>query len=130
MHVVDASDPEAYTKMEVVYDTLRSLNVEGRPVITLFNKCDVAGLNHGYKDLRAYKAINFSARTGLGVDEFNKAIEDILAERKVEIKRTFPFTEAGKIQLIRKTGKLLIEDYREDGIYVEAYVPRETAGRL
>ena len=32
-------------------------------------------------------------------------IEDILAERKVEIKRTFPFTEAGKIQLIRKTGR-------------------------
>ena len=90
----------------------------------------MAGLSHGYKDIRAYKSINISARTGLGIDEFNKAIEDILAERKVEIKRTFPFTEAGKIQLIRKTGKLLIEDYREDGIYVEAYVPRETAGRL
>ncbi|MBO4825314.1 MAG: GTPase HflX [Lachnospiraceae bacterium] len=130
VHVVDASDPEAYAKMDVVYDTLHSLDVEGRPVITLFNKCDVAGLNHGYKDIRAYKSINISARTGLGIDEFNKAIEDILAERKVEIKRTFPFTEAGKIQLIRKTGKLLIEDYREDGIYVEAYVPRETAGRL
>jgi len=130
VHVVDAYDPEAYSKMDVVYDTLHSLDVEGRPVITLFNKCDVAGLNHGYKDIRAYKSINISARTGLGIDEFNKAIEDILAERKVEIKRTFPFTEAGKIQLIRKTGKLLIEDYREDGIYVEAYVPRETAGRL
>lgn len=130
VHVVDASDPEAYAKMDVVYDTLHSLDVEGRPVITLFNKCDVAGLNHGYKDIRAYKSTNISARTGLGIDEFNKAIEDILAERKVEIKRTFPFTEAGKIQLIRKTGKLLIEDYREDGIYVEAYVPRETAGRL
>lgn len=130
VHVVDASDPEAYAKMDVVYDTLHSLDVEGRPVITLFNKCDVAGINHGYKDIRAYKSINISARTGLGIDEFNKAIEDILAERKVEIKRTFPFTEAGKIQLIRKTGKLLIEDYREDGIYVEAYVPRETAGRL
>lgn len=130
VHVVDASDPEAYAKMDVVYDTLHSLDVEGRPVITLFNKCDVVGINHGYKDIRAYKSINISARTGLGIDEFNKAIEDILAERKVEIKRTFPFTEAGKIQLIRKTGKLLIEDYREDGIYVEAYVPRETAGRL
>ena len=130
VHVVDASDPEAYAKMDVVYDTLHSLDVEGRPVITLFNKCDVAGINHGYKDIRAYKSINISAKTGLGIDEFNKAIEDILAERKVEIKRTFPFTEAGKIQIIRKTGKLIVEDYREDGIYVEAFVPTETAGRL
>ena len=130
VHVVDASNSEAYAKMDVVYDTLRSLNVEGRPVITLFNKCDIAGLNHGFKDLRAHKTINFSAKTGLGVDEFNKAIEEILNERKVEIKRTFPFNEAGKIQLIRKTGRLLIEDYRDDGIYVEAFVPRETAGRL
>lgn len=130
VHVVDASDPEAYEKMNVVYDTLHSLQVEGRPVITLFNKCDVAGSDHGLKDLRARRAINISARTTQGIEEFNKAIEEILSDRKVEIKRTFPFTEAGKIQLIRKTGKLLMEDYREDGIYVEAYVPEETAGRL
>ena len=37
VHVVDASDPEAYEKMNVVYDTLHSLKVEVRPVITLFN---------------------------------------------------------------------------------------------
>ena len=38
IHVVDASDPESDTHMQVVYDTLRGLGVTGKPVLTLFNK--------------------------------------------------------------------------------------------
>ena len=41
IHVVDASNPQMDTQMYVVYDTLRQLGVEGKPVITLFNKQDL-----------------------------------------------------------------------------------------
>ena len=34
IHVVDASDPESDTHMQVVYDTLRGLGVTGKPVLT------------------------------------------------------------------------------------------------
>jgi len=34
-----------------------------------------------------------------------------------------PYSEAGKIQQIRQYGKLEIEEYREDGIFVKASVP-------
>ena len=36
IHVVDASNPKMEEQMQVVYDTLRELGADGKPVITLF----------------------------------------------------------------------------------------------
>ena len=49
----------------------------------------------------------------------------ILRNRKIYLEKVFSYQEAGRIQTIRKYGQLLKEEYREDGIYVEAYVPTE-----
>jgi len=46
------------------------------------------------------------------------------------IERVFPYSEAGKIQLIRQFGQLESEEYTEDGIKVLAYVPKEIEGKL
>ncbi len=127
VHVVDASN-EAYEKhIEVVYDTLKNLGIEGKPVITLFNKCDKVSDITGCKDLRATRSICISAATGKGLDEFCKALTDILRNEKVYINRLIPFSEAGKVNAIRTRGELLKEEYTEDGILVEAYVPKELA---
>ena len=40
------------------------------------------------------------------------------------------YKEAGKIQLIRKYGELQEEEYREDGIFVRAFVPAELYGQV
>ena len=44
--------------------------------------------------------------------------------------RDSPYSEAGKIQLIRQFGQLESEEYTEDGIKVLAYVPKEIEGKL
>ena len=49
----------------------------------------------------------------------------ILRNCKIYLEKVFSYQEAGRIQTIRKYGQLLKEEYREDGIYVEAYVPTE-----
>ena len=38
---------------------------------------------------------------------------------------SYPYTQAGKLQSIRKYGQLLSEEYTEEGIKVTAYVPAE-----
>ena len=40
-------------------------------------------------------------------------------------RQVFSYAEAGRIQRIRKNGRLLSEEYKEDGIHVTAYVPVE-----
>ena len=74
--------------------------------------------------------VNISARTGQGLDTLQSVIEQILRERKIEISRTYSYADAGKIQLIRKYGELLEEEYREDGIFVHAFVPKELYGKI
>ncbi|MBR3036301.1 MAG: GTPase HflX [Lachnospiraceae bacterium] len=127
-HVVDASNDNFGTQMDVVYETLANLGVGGKPVVTLFNKCDLLGEEVRFlRDPRAEKCIFTSMVTGDGLDLFLAEIERLLLDGKRYIERVFGFQEAGQIQLIRKYGQLLEEKYTEEGIFVRAYVPKESA---
>lgn len=130
IHVVDASNRCMDTQMHVVYETLRQLGVEGKPVITLFNKQDLLEEPVRQRDFQADYSIPVSAKTGQGMDELKQAILEILRRDQIYIERLFDFSEAGKIQLIRSRGQLLCEEYGADGIAVKAYVPRDVYGKL
>lgn len=123
LHVVDVSNPQMDEQMYVVYETLRALAADDKPVITAFNKQDVASYEYEPRDFRADRTVGISARTGEGVEALLEAIEEVLRGQKVEIERVYSYGEAGKIQLIRRYGELMREEYREDGIYIKAYVP-------
>lgn len=130
IHVVDASNPQMDEQMYVVYDTLRELGVEDRPVITLFNKQDRLEELVNQRDFRADYSIPTSAKTGQGLDELKKALLEIIRREQIYIERLYDFAEAGKIQLIRSRGQLLSEEYVPEGIAVKAYVPQDIYGRV
>ena len=125
VHVVDSSSPQMDTQMHVVYSTLADLGAGDKPVITLFNKRDKCECDELPKDFKAERVIYGSAKTGEGLDELKRAIEEILRAQKIYIETVYPYDMAGKIQLIRKFGQLLSEEYTESGIAVKAYVPSE-----
>lgn len=122
LHVVDASNPQKDKHMHIVYDTLDQLGVKDKKIITLFNKMDRVTTQEAWKDFKADQSICMQAKNRIGFEELLDGIESILRERKVLIERLFSYDEAGKIQEIRKNGELLSEEYREDGIFVRAYV--------
>lgn len=130
IHVVDASNPQMDEQMYVVYDTLRQLGVENRPVVTLFNKQDRLEQPGRQRDFQADYSIPTSAKTGQGMEELKKALLEILRRDQIYIERLYDFSEAGKIQLIRSRGQLISEEYVPEGIKVKAYVPKDIYGRL
>ena len=130
IHVVDASNPQMDTQMYVVYDTLRQLGVEGKSIITLFNKQDKLESPQMFRDLHADYTFAVSAKTGQGLDELKGALLDIIRQDQIYVERLYDFSEAGKIQLIRKHGQLLEEEYVAEGIAVKAYVPKSIYGRI
>lgn len=130
LHVVDVSNPQMDEQMYTVYETLQNLDVKDKVVITAFNKQDRLTEVPIIRDFKADHIVNISARTGQGLDTLQSVIEQILRERKIEISRTYSYADAGKIQLIRKYGELLEEEYREDGIFVHAFVPKELYGKI
>lgn len=130
VHVVDASNPQMDTQMYVVYDTLRQLGVEEKPIITLFNKQDKLESPQMFRDLHADYTFAVSAKTRQGLDELKGALLDIIRQDQIYVERLYDFSEAGKIQLIRKHGQLLEEEYVAEGIAVKAYVPKSIYGRI
>ena len=125
LHVVDASNPQMDKQMYIVYDTLRNLEVEGKKIITAFNKPDRIGQPEPLHDFRAERTVHISAKYGDGLEDLKNILEEILREEKDFLECTIPYRDAGVIQKIREKGELLSEEYREDGIFVRAWVPKE-----
>ena len=130
IHVVDVSNPRMDEQMYVVYDTLRQMGAEGKPVITLFNKQDRLEKEESHKDFQADYSIATSAKTGQGLDELKAALLEIIRRDQIFVERLYPFADAGKIQMIRSKGQLLSEEYLPEGIQIKAYVPQEVYGKL
>lgn len=125
LHVVDCSNPQMEIQMHVVYETLRELGVTDKVMVTVFNKIDAAGPDTTLKDFSSDFQVRISARTGEGIDELENLLESILRSRRIYLEKVYSYKDAGKIQQIRKYGQLLKEEYLEDGILVNAYVPAE-----
>jgi GTP-binding protein HflX len=82
LHVVDAADPARDGKMAVVYETLNLLECSGKPVITAFNKMDLAPPLPLPEDTRALFTRRISAKRGEGKEELTAAIETALEVNK------------------------------------------------
>lgn len=130
LHVVDISNPQVDEQMHIVYETLKNLGVQNKPVITAFNKQDRLTEPVILRDFKADEVVRISALTGEGIDELEERIEKILREQKAAVEHVFPYKDAAKIQLIRKYGELISEEYLEEGIAVKAYVPVQMYKKL
>lgn len=123
LHMVDASSPQMDVQMHIVYETLQSLGIQNKPVITAFNKQDLLAEQSILRDFKADETVFLSALTGAGFVDLEDRIEKVLRGQKLLLRQVFPYRDAAKLQEIRKYGELLREEYLEEGISVEAYVP-------
>ena len=121
IHVVDASDTEYDEKMKVVYDTLHSLKVENKPIITLFNKCDVLDRDDILIDPKADTYMRISARTSQGLDRFKDTLIQFLRQGKKYQEMFIPFSESHKLYELKNGNEIVEERYEEDGIYISGY---------
>ena len=129
-HVVDASNPQREKQMHITYSTLDDLGIKDKTIVTLFNKQDLRTDDEPLNDFRADYVLNISAVLDKGLDEVKDLLSQILRENKIYIERTFSYANAGQIQMIRKYGELISEEYVADGIEVKAYVPMDVYGKL
>lgn len=124
LHVVDASNPQCGKQMAVVYETLKELGISDKPVLTALNKIDkLEEGQESIKDIRSDGCVRISAREKIGFDTMLEKVDEILNHGLVRIEEVIPYEQAGRIQKIREYGKLEVEEYRENGIYVKAAVP-------
>ena len=123
LHVADASDSELDLHLQVVYKTLRELDVTGKPVITAFNKCDLLTGEERLIDVYADNWVRISAKTGYNIDALLDTIEDTLQKNRRYVECLIPYSDGKRLDQFHRYGQILVEEYLEEGVSIKAYMP-------
>ena len=126
LHIVDGTSSDMELHKEVVYQTLETLGIKDKPVITAFNKIDLIAddSNMPLMDEEADAVVEISAMTGDGLPELFGAIESSLRGDKVYMEEVIPYNQGDYLKRVKKYGEIISEEYVEDGVLVKAYLPR------
>ncbi len=117
IHVIDVSSPEADNQMQVVSDVLSEIGAGGKPVINVYNKCDVKA-DYIPRQNDAKRHVYISARTGMGLDKLMAAIYDTAPGGKREYRLMIPYSEGNILSILHSREKVLSEEYTEGGTLV------------
>ncbi len=120
IEIIDSSSPEAAEQIKVTHDLLAELGCEEIPHIYVLNKCDKGEPAVSLpSDLDQVK-ISATERTGF--DALLKLVAEKLPETAKKMRLLIPYSNSGLSGKIREFGKILSEEYAEDGILTEALV--------
>lgn len=116
LHVCDISDSEAKEKAETTSALLAELGCGEIPVINVLNKCDLLENNIP----ESSDTVKICAKTGEGFDRLLKAIAEKLPESAERVRLLLPYDKGGLTAKIRENGKIFSEEYKENGIEIDA----------
>lgn len=120
LNVCDASDEHANEHLEVTKRLLNELGCQGKPVISVMNKCDLVGDIYSMPTFG--KTVMISALKEKGFDELLKAIEKELPPTRRKAELLIPFKAGAVAARIRNEGAVEKEEYRPEGLYMKATV--------
>ena len=131
VHVVDGSHPDPFEQIRAVREVIQDIGASEVPEIIAINKADVAKPEVIMSLLRQESnAFAFSAKTGFGIENLLRAIENSLPHPNIEIDTVIPYTRGDLVNAIHEKGEVLEEEYRPDGTYLRALVDDRLAKRV
>jgi GTP-binding protein HflX len=131
LHVVDAHHPDPAGQIATVRDVMGEVGAREVPEIVVFNKADLVDddtrlVLHGLEP----RAVFVSSRTGEGIDELRRVVEDALPLPEVELRAVVPYSRGELVSAIHETGQLLERRHETEGTFVHARVNARLAAEL
>ncbi len=120
LNVCDASDEHSAEHLEVTRKLLNELGCEGKPVISVMNKCDLVGDIYSMPTFG--KTVMISAKEQKGFDELLEAVLKELPPTRRKAELLIPFSAGAVAARIRNEGAVEEEEYRPEGLYMRAIV--------
>lgn len=121
LQVVDVSDPYYKEHMRVTADTLTELGAGHIPQIIIYNKAEKAPeITHLPKT--GNRQIHMSARDGKGIPELMEMIINEIYGKLFAATVLLPYTEGSLYSLMQREASISVQEYREDGIYLQLEV--------
>lgn len=116
LNVCDASSPECAEHLDVTNRLLDELGCSGKPIIAVFNKCDVAP-DIGWLSA-GLRSVKISALNGEGLDLLLEEIVKALPPTRKKVSLLLPYSMGSDAALLRSDGAVESEEYREDGLFM------------
>lgn len=131
MIVVDASDPESPSQINVTLSLLEELGAGGKPTIFVFNKCDRGVYEFSRVGQSADRNVAYiSALTGQGVELLVAKLEEIVLASKRPVVFTIPNSEAGALNILYKNATVQDVEYGAEAIKATALADAKVIGML
>ena len=127
LNVCDASDIHCGEHVEITTAILRVLGCKGDNIITVMNKCDKA--ENVFDILTMGKTVMISALKGVNLDLLLKEIEKALELKSVTLDLLIPFSKGALVNNIRNSGKILSEEFTNEGTKITAILPTSEADK-
>lgn len=132
LHVVDVSHEAWEVQRDAVMETMKILDAEDKPMITVFNKIDALSDPSEARRLVAEfpNSVAISASTGAGFDDLQAAILRQIKDLLGAVQLLLPYDQQNLLQECYDYGRVRTVEYRENGIYIEAELVVELREKL
>ena len=130
--LVDASDPEADSQLEVTEKLLYDLGASDKPILYVFNKCDVStDAAQGLMRLRGKdNVVAISALDGRGVPDLVDKLELLALGGKRMCVLMIPMNKQGLIAQLYAASAVEDVEYLDNGVRVVALLDEKLRGRF
>ncbi|MCJ1999378.1 GTPase HflX [Lactococcus piscium] len=115
LHIVDASNPAHGLHEDVVTDIMTSLKMSDIPVLTVYNKLDLAE----HFSPTVLPNVQISIKSEAGIARLRQAIIDKIGELFMPFDLRIPFSEAYRLPMIKKIALIdQIIELDEEEVYI------------
>ncbi|MBE6717670.1 MAG: GTPase HflX [Ruminococcaceae bacterium] len=130
--MIDASEPECHKQLSVTENLLDELGASGKPILYVYNKCDVETdiMPKIKQDAGDNNIFFISSVTGEGIDKLISRIEEYANDGKTDETFLFPHNDQSLINVLYKNAVILSTDYLAEGVKISATVDAKTKGIL
>ena len=127
LHIVDASNPACKMQRVTVLETLKEIEADELPVITVYNKIDL--LNPEELEMlkrQAEPASAFiSAKAEQGIEDLIVKVTDQLLLEFEVVNVLVPYGMGQLVSTFHEKGKILMLENLEQGIRIQGYLPKQ-----
>ena len=131
LHVVDGSHPDPEGQISAVRKVLAEIGADKVPEVIVINKADAADpMVIARLRQREPHSVVVSAKTGEGVDDVLRVVEDELPRLGVEFEALVPYARGDLIDRIHQHGEIDSMEHTGDGTLVRGRANEALAGEL
>jgi len=132
IHVLDASHPRVYEHNDAVFEVLKQLEAEEKPLITALNKIDLLDDKMWLGTLKKdfIKPVAISAKLKQNLDILLENIQNNFSERMINLEIIIPHSRMDLVNLFHEQGKVEQIKYLQKGIRIKLVLPKILAGKI